>query len=72
MVTLGSLLTCILHKKLEANDPVESALYRQFKKVRLDMTLGQLTYILNSDHFVLVIHSQIECEFSTLMFYLAH
>jgi cystathionine beta-synthase len=63
MVTLGSLLTHILHKKLEPTDKVESALYRQFKKVRLEMNLGKLTYILNTDHFALVIHSQIECKY---------
>jgi len=62
MITLGSLLTHLLHKKLEASEKVESALFSQFKKVRLDMTLGQLTYILNIHHFALVIHSQIECK----------
>jgi len=60
MVTLGSLLTGMMHKKLSPSDAVEAALYRQFQKVRLDMTLGKLNYILNKDHFVLVIHSQIE------------
>jgi len=60
MVTLGSLLTHILHKKLEPTAKVESALYRQFRKVKLDMKLGQLTYILNTDHYALVVHKQIE------------
>jgi cystathionine beta-synthase len=60
MVTLGSLMTRVLHKKLEPSDRVEVALYRQFKKVTLNMTMGKLTYILNTDHYALVVHSQLQ------------
>jgi len=60
MVTLGSLLTGVLHKKLTPQDKVENVLYRQFKKVTLNMTLGKLSHILNLHHFALVVHSQIQ------------
>lgn len=63
MVTLGSLLARVLAKKLSKSDHVEAALYRQFKKVTLAMTLGKLTNILHKDHFALVVHTQVQCKF---------
>ncbi|CAL8080907.1 unnamed protein product [Orchesella dallaii] len=60
MVTLGSLLTRVISKKIEYKDPVEGALYRQFKKVSLNMPLGKLINLLHTHHFALVTHSQIQ------------
>ncbi|CAG7832412.1 unnamed protein product [Allacma fusca] len=60
MITLGSLMARLLGKKLESKDAVEAALYRQFRKVTLDVNLGKLTYILHTHHFALVVHSQIQ------------
>lgn len=60
---MGSLITRLLSKKLELKDKVEAALYRQFKKVTLNVNLGKLTHILHTHHFALVVHSQIQCKF---------
>ncbi|XP_035703243.1 cystathionine beta-synthase isoform X2 [Folsomia candida] len=60
MVTLGSLLARVLSKKLDKSDSVDAAIYRQFKKVTLNMTLGKLTNILHKDHFALVVHTQVQ------------
>jgi cystathionine beta-synthase len=59
MITMGSLIARLLSKKLYSTDSVEAALYRQFRKVTLDVNLGKLTYILHTHHFALVVHSQI-------------
>lgn len=69
MVTLGSLLARVLSKKLDKSDSVDAAIYRQFKKVTLNMTLGKLTNILHKDHFALVVHTQVQCKFNTTVFY---
>lgn len=36
-------------------DPVEKALYRQFRKIKSSATLGQLSRILERDQFVVVV-----------------
>ncbi|KAF3857251.1 hypothetical protein F7725_009110 [Dissostichus mawsoni] len=51
MVTLGNMLACILAGKIQVSDPVSKVLYKQFK---------QLSRILETDHFALVVHEQIQ------------
>ena len=44
--------------KLTSDDPVSKVLYRQFKTVSLDTTLGKLSKIFDRDHFALVTATQ--------------
>ncbi|XP_046402229.1 cystathionine beta-synthase isoform X2 [Ischnura elegans] len=58
MVTMGNLMSLMVHSRAKPGDEVQKVLYRQFKKVSMDTTLGRLSRILEGDHFVLVVHSQ--------------
>ncbi|KAE8278400.1 Cystathionine beta-synthase-like protein [Larimichthys crocea] len=60
MVTLGNMLACILAGKIKLSDPVSKVLYKQFKQIRLTDNLGKLSRILETDHFALVVHEQIQ------------
>uniref|UniRef100_A0A8C8F155 Cystathionine beta-synthase n=1 Tax=Oncorhynchus tshawytscha TaxID=74940 RepID=A0A8C8F155_ONCTS len=60
MVTLGNMLSSVLAGKVKASDPVAKVLYKQFKQVRLTDNLGKLSRILETDHFALVVHEQIQ------------
>uniref|UniRef100_A0A673YR72 Cystathionine beta-synthase n=1 Tax=Salmo trutta TaxID=8032 RepID=A0A673YR72_SALTR len=60
MVTLGNMLSSVLAGKVKASDPVAKVLYKQFKQVRLSDNLGKLSRILETDHFALVVHEQIQ------------
>uniref|UniRef100_A0A3B5AB29 Cystathionine beta-synthase n=1 Tax=Stegastes partitus TaxID=144197 RepID=A0A3B5AB29_9TELE len=60
MVTLGNMLSSILAGKIKLSDPVSKVLYKQFKQIRLTDTLGKLSRILETDHFALVVHEQIQ------------
>uniref|UniRef100_A0A673YBD9 Cystathionine beta-synthase n=1 Tax=Salmo trutta TaxID=8032 RepID=A0A673YBD9_SALTR len=62
MVTLGNMLSSVLAGKVKASDPVSKVLYKQFKQVRLTDSLGKLSRILETDHFALVVHEQIQCN----------
>merc|ERR1712204_36020 len=44
--------------KIHSTDPVEAAVYTQFKKLSLDTTLSKVNRILDTDHFALVVHTQ--------------
>lgn len=58
MVTLANLMSRLVINRALPTDKVEKVLYRQFRKIKLDTTLGRLSRILEKDHFVLVVHSQ--------------
>ncbi|XP_036401759.1 cystathionine beta-synthase b [Megalops cyprinoides] len=60
MVTLGNMLSCVLAGKVKPSDPVSKVLYKQFKQVHLTDNLGKLSRILETDHFALVVHEQIQ------------
>ncbi|XP_018546094.1 cystathionine beta-synthase a [Lates calcarifer] len=60
MVTLGNMLASILAGKIKLSDPVSKVLYKQFKQIRLTDNLGKLSRILETDHFALVVHEQIQ------------
>uniref|UniRef100_A0A8C7ITV6 Cystathionine beta-synthase n=1 Tax=Oncorhynchus kisutch TaxID=8019 RepID=A0A8C7ITV6_ONCKI len=62
MLTLGNMLSSVLAGKVKASDPVSKVLYKQFKQVRLTDNLGKLSRILETDHFALVVHDQIQCN----------
>ncbi|PVD26933.1 hypothetical protein C0Q70_12081 [Pomacea canaliculata] len=58
MVTVGNILAQMVKNKVRPSDPVSKIMYKQFKKVRMDTALGQLSRMLDTDHFVLVVHDQ--------------
>ncbi|XP_067111172.1 cystathionine beta-synthase b [Osmerus mordax] len=60
MVTLGNMLSSVLAGKIKPSDPVSKVLYKQFKQVRLTDNLGKLSRILETDHFALVVHEQMQ------------
>ncbi|CAL8306986.1 unnamed protein product [Merluccius merluccius] len=60
MVTLGNMLASVLAGKVKPSDPVSKVLYKQFKQIRLTDNLGRLSRILETDHFALVVHEQIQ------------
>ncbi|XP_071774051.1 cystathionine beta-synthase a isoform X1 [Centroberyx gerrardi] len=60
MVTLGNMLASVLAGKVKLSDPVSKVLYKQFKQIRLTDNLGKLSRILETDHFALVVHEQIQ------------
>ena len=62
VATLGSLKAKLMKGKIHSTDPVEAAVYTQFKKLSLDTTLSKVNRILDTDHFALVVHTQRICE----------
>lgn len=58
MVTLGHMMAQIMKGKVRTSDAVERVLFKQFKQITLDTTLGKLSRMLDTDHFVLVVHEQ--------------
>lgn len=60
MVTLGNMLSCLLAGKVQPSDQVDKVIYKQFKQIRLTDPLGMLSRILETDHFALVVHEQIQ------------
>ena len=52
----------LVNNRVQPTDAVDKVLYRQFRKIKLDTTLGRLSWILAKDHFVLVVHSQRLCK----------
>ncbi|XP_069491766.1 cystathionine beta-synthase-like protein isoform X2 [Ambystoma mexicanum] len=60
MVTLGNMLSSVLAGKVKHSDPVSNVIYKQFTQVRLNDNLGKLSRILETDHFALVVHEQIQ------------
>uniref|UniRef100_A0A8C2FU88 Cystathionine beta-synthase n=1 Tax=Cyprinus carpio TaxID=7962 RepID=A0A8C2FU88_CYPCA len=60
MVTLGNMLASVLAGKVKPSDSVRKVLYKQFKQIHLTDNLGKLSRILETDHFALVVHEQIQ------------
>ncbi|XP_032312585.1 cystathionine beta-synthase isoform X2 [Camelus ferus] len=60
MVTLGNMLSSLLAGKVRPSDQVRKVVSRQFKQIFLTDPLGKLSHILETDHFVLVVHEQIQ------------
>ncbi|XP_069331029.1 cystathionine beta-synthase isoform X2 [Eulemur rufifrons] len=60
MVTLGNMLSSLLAGKVQPSDQVQKVIYKQFNQIHLTDTLGNLSNILETDHFALVVHEQIQ------------
>lgn len=64
MVTLGHIHSLMVKGKVKASDPVQKALFRQFKTINISSSLYNLSRMLDTDHFVVVVHDQRFCKFS--------
>ncbi|XP_013394087.1 cystathionine beta-synthase [Lingula anatina] len=65
MLTLAHIHSQVLRGKATTADPVSKVIFKQFKQapqVRLDTSLGKLSRMLDTDHFVLVVHDQRQYE----------
>lgn len=62
VVTMGNLMSRQLNGQVHKTDSVEKALYRQFQVVTMDTTLSQLSSILTTDHFALVVQKMYHVE----------
>ena len=71
VATLGSLKAKLMKGKICSTDPVEAAVYTQFKKLCLDTTLSKLNRILDTDHFALVVHKQRICKYTQIKIWLS-
>lgn len=58
MVTEGNLTSQIVHKRATLADSVQKALYKQFKQVTLNTTLGELSRIFDREPYALVVAVQ--------------
>jgi cystathionine beta-synthase len=63
MVTVGNMMAQVVKAKVQKSDPVSKVMYKQFKQVQMDTSLGQLSRMLDTDHYVLVVHGQKQCEY---------
>ncbi|KAH9488768.1 hypothetical protein Btru_059705 [Bulinus truncatus] len=61
MVTVSNILFRIIKHGVNRSDPVSKVMHKQFKQIHMDTSLGQLSRMLNIDHFVLVIYNQRQC-----------
>ncbi|WAR06099.1 CBS-like protein [Mya arenaria] len=62
MITVGNMMSQVVRAKVMKSDPVTMAMYKQFKQVQMDTSLGQLSRMLDTDHYVLVVHGQKQCK----------
>lgn len=58
MVTEGNLMSQLIRKKVAKKDPVARVLYKRFKQVTAATTLGEVSRMLDREHFVLVVSAQ--------------
>ncbi|XP_021364962.1 cystathionine beta-synthase-like isoform X1 [Mizuhopecten yessoensis] len=67
MVTVGNMMAQVVKAKVKPAEPISRVMYKQFKKVKMDISLGQLSRMLDTDHFVLVVHDQRQYEGTSKM-----
>ncbi|CAG2244213.1 CBS [Mytilus edulis] len=58
MLTVGNMMSQVVRSKVKPSDHVSAVMYKQFKKVQMGTTLGQISRMLDTDHFVVVVHDQ--------------
>uniref|UniRef100_A0A2C9JYD3 Cystathionine beta-synthase n=1 Tax=Biomphalaria glabrata TaxID=6526 RepID=A0A2C9JYD3_BIOGL len=58
MVTVSNMMAQVVKHRAKRTDPVSKVMYKQFKQIHMDTSLGQLSRMLDTDHFVLVVHNQ--------------
>lgn len=58
VVSTGNLQSKIISKRVQPDDPVSQAVYKQFKQVESSTSLAKLSLLFNTDHFALVVANQ--------------
>ena len=58
VVTEGNLIAQLMSGRVRPTDPVEKAMFKQFKKVSPQTSLCELSRIFDRDHFALVVTEQ--------------
>jgi len=58
VLTESKLMSSLIRNKATPSDPVEKFLYKQFKKVDTSAKLGDISRMLDRDHFVLITSTQ--------------
>lgn len=58
MLTVGNMMSMVTKGKVDVTDTVSKVVYRQFKQVTMDTSLGNLSLMLNTDHYVVITHDQ--------------
>jgi len=59
MATVSYIMNLIKKGRIHADDPVSKAVYTQFQQVALNDNLDTLSRKLDTDHYVLIMHNQI-------------
>ncbi|EDV21299.1 uncharacterized protein TRIADDRAFT_30632 [Trichoplax adhaerens] len=62
VVTLGSIVAWLLAGRANNTDPISVMAYKRFNTITLKRTLGELSRILERDHFALIVHNQKHCK----------
>ncbi len=68
VVTQGNLAKMITQNRIQPNDPCSKAIYKQFRKVTLNSSLGELAAIFDRDYYALVVAEQkcFDCGVETI------
>lgn len=56
MATITNIMNMMVKGKVQANDPVENAMVKQFRSVTIDATLGLVSRILELEPFVVILN----------------
>ncbi|XP_048777807.2 cystathionine beta-synthase-like isoform X2 [Ostrea edulis] len=67
MVTVGNMMAQVVRSKVKPSDPISKVMYKQFKMVSMATSLGEISRMLDTDHFVLVVHGQRQYEGNNFM-----
>lgn len=58
MLAVAHMMLLVTKGKVKVTDTIDKVIYKQFKQVTVDTTLGSLSLMLNTDHYAVVMHSQ--------------
>lgn len=58
VISEGNLTAQLMPGRIQPNDSIEKAIYKQFKQVNVHTSLSDLSRIFDKDHFALVVNEQ--------------
>ncbi|KAK2151488.1 hypothetical protein LSH36_361g00023 [Paralvinella palmiformis] len=58
MITVGHIMSELTKGRVKITDPVSAIIYKQFQQVTMDTTLSRLSRLLDTDHYVVILHDQ--------------
>lgn len=62
MATINNIMSKILDRSLELDDPISKALFKKFIKIKMDTTMGRLSRILEKEPYVVVVQKREICK----------